>query len=315
MLDISHKTSTLRIATAEAVLRLSSATLERVRLGQVPKGDALEVARVAAIQAAKETSRIIPFCHPLPIDYAGVEYILGQAEITITVTVKAIYKTGVEMEALTSASIAALTLYDMLKPLDDSMEITGIRLISKQGGKSGFRDSFPAPLKAAVLVLSDRVAAGEKADSSGKLIRAQLERYGVEVTDYRVVADELSAITAALTEYADVARLDLVFTTGGTGLGPRDVTPDATRQVIEREAPGIAEAIRAYGQERMPYAMLSRGVAGLRGKTLIINLPGAPGAVTDALSAIFPAVLHCLAIRSGGGHGDTYGGGEPERGA
>ena len=112
-----------------------------------------------------------------------------------------------------------------------------------------------------------------------------------------------------------MARLDLVFTTGGTGLGPRDVTPDATRQVIEREAPGIAEAIRAYGQERMPFAMLSRGVAGLRGGTLIINLPGAPGAVTDALSAIFPAVLHCLAMRSGGGHTDTYGGEEPEPGA
>jgi molybdenum cofactor biosynthesis protein MoaC len=294
---------------------MAAETLRQVSDREIPKGDALEVARVAAIQAAKDTSRIIPFCHPLPVDFVGVEYELGVATIKVLVTVKAIYKTGVEMEALTAASVAALTLYDMLKMLDQSMLIEGIQLLSKHGGKSDFREAHIESPQAAVLVLSDRVSAGEKNDRSGRLIVDRLQAQGMHVADYKVIADDTSAAAEAMINYADNLHLDLVITAGGTGLSRRDNTPEATLGVIEREAPGIAEVIRAYGQERLPYAMLSRAVAGMRGDTLIINLPGSVGAVSDALVAIFPAVLHCLAVRHGAKHSDTYNSQETDAGA
>ena len=302
MIDVSKKIKTLRSATAEARLTLAVETLARIRERSVPKGDPLEVARVAAIQAAKNTAQIIPFCHPLPIDHVAVEFTLCDAEIRVTAAVKAIYKTGVEMEAMTAAAVAALTLYDMLKMLDDSMEITGVRLLAKHGGKSDFRQRFLTPLRAAVLVMSDSIAGGKKDDLSGRLIRERLETEGLIVEDYRVIADEIPDIEQTIRRYCDELKLDLVMTTGGTGFSPRDHTPEAMSSLIEREIPGIPEAIRAYGVERTPYAMLSRARAGIRGQTIIINLPGSKRGVAESLDALFPAVLHAFPMLRGGGH-------------
>jgi cyclic pyranopterin phosphate synthase len=302
MLDISAKIKTLRTATAQARLALSPQTIARIRENTVPKGNPFEVAKVAAIQAAKNTSSIIPYCHPLPIDYVGVEYEFGEGWIDVRATVKAIYKTGVEMEALTAVSVAALTLYDMLKMLDESMSIGEIRLIAKTGGKSDFRTAFEKPLRAAVLVMSDSIAAGKKSDLSGQLIVERLKQEGVHVEDYRIIPDDTEEIIRLLKKYADDDKLDLVMTTGGTGLTPRDRTPEAMTQVIEREAPGIVEAARAYGQERTPYSMLSRSRAGVRGRTLIVNLPGSKKGVADSLNALFPGLLHAFKMIGGGGH-------------
>ena len=141
MWDVSGKDNTARTATAEAVLKAKRETLRAIREGSVPKGDPLPVAKVAAIQAAKNTPSIIPYCHPLPLTHVGVHFDLGMESITITVTTKTAYKTGVEMEALTAAAAAALTLYDMLKQIDMGMTIESIRLIEKTGGKSDFRQS------------------------------------------------------------------------------------------------------------------------------------------------------------------------------
>jgi molybdenum cofactor biosynthesis protein MoaC len=157
MIDVSAKSRTLRTAQAEAVVKAAATTIERIRRQDIPKGNPLEVAKVAAIQAAKDTSRLIPYCHPAPVDYVGVEFSVQEDCITARVTVKAIYRTGVEMEALTGASVAALTLYDMLKMVDDSLEIVRVRLISKTGGKSDFAEQLTRPLTAAVLVMSDSV--------------------------------------------------------------------------------------------------------------------------------------------------------------
>jgi cyclic pyranopterin monophosphate synthase len=302
MRDISSKASTLRTAVARATLTVGPAAMDAVRAGAVPKGNPLEVAKVAAIQAAKGTSLLIPYCHPIPIDHVGVEFALGDETIEVTATVKAIAKTGVEMEALTAASVAALTLYDMLKMLDRSMEIRAVRLIEKHGGKSSFSKPQDSARRAAVLVLSDSIAAGERDDVSGKLIAERLSRDGLTVVEVKVLPDDLGRIVETLKAYADDLALDLVVTTGGTGFGPRDVAPEATAQVIERTAPGIPEAVRAHGQERTPYAMLSRGAAGIRGKTLIINLPGSSTGVAESLDALFPGVLHAFAMIAGGGH-------------
>ncbi|MHB9132454.1 MAG: bifunctional molybdenum cofactor biosynthesis protein MoaC/MoaB [Armatimonadota bacterium] len=304
MRDISKKFSTFRTATAQATVTVSPSTIVRIQLHDIPKGDPLEVAKVAGIQAAKNTSQIIPYCHPLPVEFVGIEFALDEQTIRVTVTVKAVHKTGVEMEALTAAGVAALTLYDMLKMIDDHIAIGEIKLISKRGGKSDFAEKAPPSLTAAVLVMSDSVAAGEKDDQSGRMIAERLTEQGVKVIDYNVVPDDTETIVRVLTSYADTMKVDLVLTTGGTGFSTRDRTPEAMAQVIEREIPGIPEAMRAYGQARTPYAMLSRGKAGIRGNTIIVNLPGSRKGVEESLDALFPGLLHAFKMLAGGGHED-----------
>jgi cyclic pyranopterin monophosphate synthase len=302
MRDVSSKPPTLRTAVAAARLRAAAATVAAVREGRAPKGDPRPVAQVAAIQAAKDTARLIPYCHPVPLDFVGAEFALQPDAIDIRCTVKAVWKTGVEMEALAGASAAALTLYDMLKPIDDAMVIESIRLEEKRGGRSEHRAPAGRALRAAVLVISDSTAAGTRIDSSGKLIAERLREIGADIAPPVVVPDERARIAGALRRMADEAKVDLVLTTGGTGLGSRDVTPEAMEDVIEREAPGLAEAARAHGQTRTPLAMLSRGRAGVRGKTLIVNLPGSKQAVEESLDALLPGLLHAVRMIAGEGH-------------
>ncbi len=151
-------------------------------------------------------------------------------------------------------------------------------------------------MKAGVLTVSDGVAAGTRDDASGDLLSALLESDGYEV-ERLVVADDAGEIARAIVELAESARV--VLTTGGTGVAPRDVTPEATRSVIDREAPGIAEAIRADALARTPHALLSRGVAGLRGGTLVVNLPGSPGGCRDGFAVIRPALRHGVELARG----------------
>ncbi len=299
MLDISHKYPTLRTATAEASLTLSEATLQIIRDRRVPKGDPLEIARAAAVMAAKQTSSIIPYCHPIPITFVGVEFELGDASIKLSATVKAIASTGVEMEAMTAASVAALTLYDMLKMLDQSMTIAGVRLVNKRGGKSDFGEKPDRVLRAAVLVMSDTIASGRKQDLSGRAIVDRLKKEELEVVEYQIIPDDRDTIVARICHFVDDLKLDLVVTTGGTGFSPRDNTPEAMAAIIDREIPGVPEAIRAYGQLRTPYSMLSRGRAGLRNQTLIVNLPGSRKGVEESLDLLFPALLHAFPMIQG----------------
>ena len=151
-------------------------------------------------------------------------------------------------------------------------------------------------MRAAVLTVSDGVHAGEREDRSGDLLAELLVAEGFEVVR-RVVPDESGAITGAIEKLAEDAAL--VLTTGGTGFAPRDVTPEATRSVLDRDAPGVAEAIRADALARTPHALLSRGVAGLRGATLVVNLPGSPGGCRDGFAVIRPAVRHGLELAAG----------------
>lgn len=301
MIDISGKIETLRTAVAVTEVRAKPETVDRALRGETPKGDVLNVARAAAVLAAKKTPELIPFCHPLALDSVHIAYEPGPGKIGIRVEVKTIGRTGVEMEALTAAMVCALTVYDMMKGIDKDVTIGETRLAEKRGGKSDYEESFPVPLKAAVLVTSDSVSAGKKTDKSGKLICEAMKKFPVEVLHYEVIPDDRETIRRKLLEYAE-RKLDLVLSTGGTGLGPRDVTVDVAREVIEREIPGIAEAMRGYGQRRTPYAMLSRGVVGARGGTLILTLPGSSKGVQESISAVFPNVLHAFNMMRGGGH-------------
>lgn len=300
MRDVSAKVDTLRTAVARAVLKAAPETLAAIREGRAPKGDPLPVAKVAAIQAAKDTPRTIPYCHSVPLDYVGVAFEMGEDFIATTVETKAIYKTGVEMEALTGAAAAALNLYDMLKIIDDTMEIQGINLLSKTGGKSNV--AVTEGFTAAVIVVSDSAAAGTRADASGAALKEGLEAQGGTVHGPTIVPDDAGAVRHAVQDACEAAP-DFVFTTGGTGLGPRDVTPEAVTDLFEQELPGMEDHLRAYSARRTPFAMLSRLRAGRRGQTIIVALPGSPGAVSDALAALFPYIRHASHVMRGGGHG------------
>ena len=154
-------------------------------------------------------------------------------------------------------------------------------------------------MRAAVITISTSRAAGGEDDASGDALAALAAETGLEVAGREVIPDERTLIASHLRHWCDQGGVDLVLTTGGTGMAPNDVTPEATRDVIEREAPGIAEAIRLESREHTKHWMLSRAVAGTRGRTLIVNLPGNPKAIAEAGAAIAPALPHALALRTG----------------
>lgn len=150
-------------------------------------------------------------------------------------------------------------------------------------------------MKAAILTLSDKGARGEREDRSGPALETWLADRGVTVLHTEISPDDFDTICVKLEGWADSGAFDLILTTGGTGVSPRDVTPDATRRVVEREIPGFGEVMRRTSLEKTPHAMISRAVAGIRNRTLIINLPGSPGGAVENLAAVWPAVPHAVA--------------------
>jgi cyclic pyranopterin phosphate synthase len=301
MYDISDKPDTFRTAVAQAIVKISPFTVTLVNEGKIPKGNIFDAARISATMASKRTWDLIPYCHPISIDHVAVKFdMTAKGKIKIIVTVKNVNKTGVEMEALTGACIAALTIYDMLKPVDDNLEVESLKLLEKTGGLNSFLKTYGRTLRAAVLVLSDSRTQIE--DKSGKVILKRLEKYGMKVEEYKIVADEQKVIESELVRLCDKLRVNIVLTSGGTGVGPRDVTPEATINVIEKPVSGISEALRAYGQKRTPLSMLSRGTGGVRGGTVIVNLPGSERAVRESLDSLFPGILHIFQMLKGHGH-------------
>ena len=310
MVDIGDKPVTARRAVAGAVVKFDPAVLATLMEAGGPKGDAFVTARLAGIGAAKRTADLIPLCHPLPLDRVDVELEADRhaGTVTIRAEARATARTGVEMEALTAATVAALTLYDMAKALQRDIVIERVELLEKSGGRSGdyahaTAAPEPATHDAVVVTCSNRSAAGEREDASGPALVARLRDAGFDVAAAPIVVrDDEAEIAALLARLADGGHR-LVLTTGGTGLTPTDVTPAATRRIVDREAPGLAELMRSVGIASTPMAALSRAVVGTRGRTLIANLPGSPKGATESLDALLPVLRHAIDQLAGSDHG------------
>jgi len=299
MVNITTKSASFRQAIASAIVTVSrQETIDAILNKRVPKGDPFEFSRAAGLLAIKKTSDMIPDCHPLPIEYAAITHRVEGLQIIIQVEVHTIYKTGVEVEAMHGAAITALTLYDMLKPLDKAIVINSIRLEEKKGGKSDLKYPYPDMVRSAVITCSDSVSKGLNPDISGDIVTEKLKQHKVLVTYREAIPDDFDTIQEKIRQLV-AEGFQLIVFTGGTGLSERDVTPDAVSALLEREIPGLMEAVRVYGQQRTPYAMLSRGVAGFIGDTLLITLPGSPRGAAESMDAIFPQVLHVFRVKEG----------------
>jgi cyclic pyranopterin phosphate synthase len=312
MRDITSKQISLRKAVATGFVCCSDATLLLIKNNTLPKGNLFDVAKAAGFLAAKNTQNLIPHCHPVSIDSLSIDFetisendhVSSQQKTGVLIKVegKSIGRTGIEMEALTAVSIAALTIYDLLKPLNDpELEITAIKLLKKTGGKTDKLKFFKSPQKAAVLVCSDSTFAGKREDTSGLKIVELLKTYNTEILFYKILPDEPEEIKKQILEWVGL-DVPFIFTTGGTGLGPRDRTVEAVRSIIERDADGISEAMRNFGQMRTPLAMMSRSIAGSIKHSLIVTLPGSSDGVRESLEAILPAVFHARNMLRGGDH-------------
>ena len=322
MVDVTDKAVTDRHARAVATVRVSPATAALIAAGDMPKGEVIATARLAGVMAAKRTAELVPLAHPLPLTKIDIDATVDAAagSVLLTSFARTTGKTGVEIEALTAVLIAALTVYDMVKAVEQQASIEGVRVVEKAGGRRDFGPgasptgparldapdapasvpaSAHAPSRGSLVIgavhVSTSRTAGTAPDRSRAALAAFAARTGWTVAHETMVSDSRTAIAAAIREAAAAPGVQLVLTLGGTGLTPDDVTPEATLDVVDREAPGLAEALRAVSFAATPMASLSRGVAGTVGEALVVNLPGSPKALAE-LEALLTAVLpHAVA--------------------
>ena len=312
MADVGGKRLTKRRAVASGTLYMNAEAFNALKNKTLPKGDALAMAEVAGIMGAKKTSELLPMCHPLPLDYVGVNFSLEDKNNSVTVYCHAAAeaRTGVEMEALTGVQSALLCLWDLTKPVDPALKMGNTQLLVKEGGKSGLwinPTGLPAWLEqqfkpttgwknisCAVLVMSDRASSGVYEDKSGAVLKSHLVAAGANLVSYQVIPDELTEIENALRNLVETKAPRLIFASGGTGPGPRDMTPAVVARLLDCPLEGLGEMLRRESAAFTNTAWLSRMGGGLMKGSLIVTLPGSPKAVEECwevLSACLPKAL------------------------
>jgi molybdenum cofactor biosynthesis protein MoaC len=299
-IDVSDKIETLREAKAYGFIELNKETIEKIKLNQLPKGNLVEATKLCALYGAKATQQILPFCHPISIDFVEGEVNVKDNGIEVFATVRGIARTGYEMEALNAVSTMLLNIYDMCKGIDKNMAIKEIKLLSKKGGKSDYFEDLSGE-KAAVIVLSDRASKGEYEDKSGKIAIEMLKNLNAEVVHYEVIPDDKDMLIDRLKSLQN--NVNIIITSGSTGFSKRDMAPEATKEVIIKEMVGFEEIMRVYGYRKVPKSIMSRAVCGIINENcIVINLPGSSGGVKDNLSMIGGLIKHALKMARGEGH-------------
>ncbi len=290
MIDISHKNTTLRYARASGKIFLDAKTIEQVKQKMVPKGDVASIARSAGILAAKSTPEWMVFSHTLPLDWIDISMEIFEHGLKFTAEARTVWKTGLEMEVMVAVNGALLNAYDMLKPLQEDITLGDIKLEDKKGGKSDHKDHFDPPITAALVTVSTAKKEGNRPNRSAELIREFLKDQSITLSEEELLAEQKTDIEAALDRLS--GSVDLILLTGSSGPQKSDLVPDIIRKKADKLLPGIGEGMRQYGYQRTPFAMLSNQVAGLKGDTLMISLPGSSSGAEESMHALFPGVLH-----------------------
>ena len=299
MVDVTDKVTTARMAKAEGKISMLPETISVINNDALPKGNVLTTAKIAGIHAAKKTAEMIPMCHQLNLSFVDIQFDIQKTAILIKSIVKTKEATGVEMEALSAVSGAALTIYDMCKSVDKTMKIGDIRLVEKVGGKSDHATDYRP--KVGVITLSDSVASGKSEDKSGIILLNGFIEAGCEVNHHEYFPDGSDELVPTINEWVD-EDVELIITTGGTGLGPRDLTIQTLEKIFNSKLPGIEQALHAYGRGKVKTAMLSRLTAGVVNDAIVICLPGSPGAAKDALTVLIPTIFHSFHMMRGEKH-------------
>jgi cyclic pyranopterin phosphate synthase len=305
MRDITGKTITLRKAIATGFISMKEETLEKIRNDQIEKGSVIDTARASGFMAAKNTQNLIPHCHPVTIDGMEIQFKFlnkgdqlenleketSQCGIQVLVEAKSIGRTGIEMEALTAVSLSCLTVYDMIKYLNDPyVEISTIRLIEKKGGKSDRKKLTKTEQQAVLLICSEEILQGKKENKVGPLISSILTGHNCIIVDEKLISGNRGDIITQIKSWADT-DIPFIFTAGGTGLGENDQVSEAISDLIEKEMAGITDAMLIHGYLRTPLAMLSRTKAGIYKNSLIVTLPGSTNGARESLEAILPGIF------------------------
>ncbi len=299
MVDVTDKMTTARMAKAEGKISILPETILAIQDVTLPKGNVLTTAKIAGIQAAKKTAEMIPMCHQLNLSFVDIEFEIEGDAILIKSTVKTKEATGVEMEALSAVSGAALTIYDMCKAVDKTMVIGEIQLVEKVGGKSDHAVEYRP--KVGVITLSDSISSGKGVDKSGPILINGFADSGCSVNHKKVLSDGSDKLVLNIQSWVEDG-VELILTTGGTGLGPRDLTIQTMEKIFDSRLPGIEQALHAYGRGKVKTAMLSRLTAGVVNGAIVICLPGSTGAAKDALTVLIPTIFHSFHMMSGEKH-------------
>jgi molybdenum cofactor biosynthesis protein MoaC len=299
MVDVTDKVVTVRIAKAEGEISMLPETILAIQDDALPKGNVLTTAKISGIQSAKKTAEMIPMCHQLNLSYIDIEFEFESDAICIRSIVKTKEATGVEMEALSAVSGAALTIYDMCKSVDKSMIIGEIKLVKKVGGKSDNAVEYRPDV--GVITLSDSISSGQGEDKSGPILIDGFSDAGCVVNHHETFPDGSKKLVSTIQDWVKDG-VELIITTGGTGLGPRDLTIETMEKIFHSKLPGVEQALHAYGRGKVKTAMLSRLTAGVVNGVIVICLPGSTGAAKDALQVLIPTIFHSFHMIKGEKH-------------